>query len=168
MNCRNICAAACLVLAANLNVFCEPAAGAAADRILIEKKAHRMTVYAGGKEIRHYKIAIGRGGPGKKQREGDKLTPEGLYRIDKRNPQSSYHLSLHLTYPNADDIAAAAKAGVNPGSDIMIHGALNGFGWLGRLHTLFDWTLGCVAVTDKEIEELWTLVPDGTEVEIRP
>ena len=168
MSYRNICAAAVLLFFGSLNVWSETAVKDRADRILIEKKAHRMTVYAGGKEIKRYKIAIGRGGMGKKLREGDKLTPEGLYRIDKRNPQSSYHLSLHLTYPNADDIAAAAKAGVDPGSDIMIHGALNGFGWLGRFHTLFDWTLGCVAVTDKEIEELWTLVPDGIEVEIRP
>ena len=168
MRYRIVFAAAALILFGGLDLFCEPASKIQADRILIEKKAHRMTVYAGGKEIKHYKVAIGRGGMGKKMREGDKLTPEGLYRIDKRNPQSSYHLSLHLSYPNADDIAAAARAGENPGGDIMIHGALNGFGWLGRLHTLFDWTLGCVAVTDKEIEELWTLVPDGIEVEIRP
>ena len=160
--------AAVLVVFGSSGAFCEPAAKVLADKIIIEKKAHRLTIYSGGKEIKSYTVAIGRGGMGKKLREGDKLTPEGLYRIDKRNPESSYHLSLHVSYPNADDIAAAARAGVNPGSDIMIHGARNGFGWFGRLHTLFDWTLGCVAVTDREIEELWELVPDGTGVEIRP
>ncbi|MCX5791876.1 MAG: L,D-transpeptidase family protein [Elusimicrobia bacterium] len=139
-----------------------------AYNVVIEKKAHRLTVYSDGKEIKKYKISIGRGGMGKKLREGDKLTPEGSYIIDKRNPESSYHLSLHLSYPNPDDIAAAAKAGVPPGSDIMIHGLMNGFGWLGRLQRLADWTLGCIALTNPEIEELWKLLPDGTPVEIKP
>jgi len=139
-----------------------------AYKVIVEKKAHRLTVYSAGKEIRKYKISVGRGGPGKKLKEGDKLTPEGSYIIDKRNPESSYHLALHVSYPNADDIAAAAKAGVPPGGDIMIHGLANGFGWVGRLHRLKDWTLGCVALTNPEIEELWKLIPDGTPVEIRP
>lgn len=139
-----------------------------ADKILIEKKAHRLTIFASGKEIKRFKIAIGRGGLRKKLQAGDKMTPEGLYHIDNRNPNSGYHLALHISYPNTEDIAAASRAGVNPGGDIMIHGIKNGFGRLGYFHTLFDWTLGCVALRDSEIDELWEMVPDGTEVEIRP
>ena len=146
----------------------EPIAGANGLRIVIEKKAHRMLVYSGGKELARYKISIGRGGLGKKTREGDKLTPEGSYVIDRRNPKSGYHRAMHISYPNKEDLAAAAKAGVAPGGDIMIHGLRNGFGWIGKLHRLVDWTLGCVALTNSEIDDLWALIPDGTPVDILP
>jgi murein L,D-transpeptidase YafK len=85
-----------------------------------------------------------------------------------RNPKSAYHLSLRLSYPNAADVAAAKAKGCPPGGDIMIHGITNGLGWMGRLHRQVDWTLGCIAVTDEEIERIWNLVPDGTPVEITP
>jgi murein L,D-transpeptidase YafK len=81
---------------------------------------------------------------------------------------SQFHLALHLSYPNAKDRARAAKLGVSPGGDIMIHGLPNGYGWVGSKHLLRDWTDGCVAVTDQEIEEIWRLVPNGTTVEIKP
>lgn len=95
-------------------------------------------------------------------------TPEGLYAIDSRNPHSDYHLALHISYPKPDDVARAAARGVSAGSDIMIHGLPNGQGWIGNLHQRKDWTLGCIAVTDEEIEELWRITPDGTPIEIRP
>jgi murein L,D-transpeptidase YafK len=100
--------------------------------------------------------------------ERDARTPEGRYLIDSRNVASAYHKALHISYPNADDRKRAAKLGVSPGGAVMIHGLPNGKGWLGGAHRLYDWTLGCIAVTDQEIDEIWNLVPTGTPVEIRP
>ena len=95
-------------------------------------------------------------------------TPEGFYTIDWRNPESDYHLSLHVSYPSDEDNARAAERRVNAGFDIMIHGITNGGGWIGAFHRLHDWTAGCVALTDEEIEELYRVTPDGTPIEIRP
>ena len=139
-----------------------------ADSILILKKDHILQLLAGGRVIRTYKVALGRGGLAPKEREGDGRTPEGHYVIDARNANSHYHRALHLSYPNADDRARAARQGVSPGGAIMIHGLPNGVAWLGASHLLCDWTLGCIAVTDAEIDEIWDLVPIGTPVEIRP
>lgn len=139
-----------------------------ADKVLIEKQARRLTLLSKGQEIRTYKIALGRKPEGVKEQEGDNKTPEGTYVVDSRNRKSGYHLSLHISYPNDNDKKRAKELGVPPGGDIMIHGMKNGFGWLGRLNTWFDWTKGCIAVTDTEIEEIEQLVPNGTVVEIRP
>src|SRR2546423_15265093 len=95
-------------------------------------------------------------------------TPEGIYKIDSRNPQSSFHLALHISYPSVDDNSRAAARGVSAGSDMMIHGIQNGRGWIGAFRRWKDWTLGCVAVTDKEIDELWRVMAYGTMIEIRP
>lgn len=126
-----------------------------------------MTLLRDGEPLRTYAVAIGRGGLEAKTREGDGLTPEGHYHINGRNPGSGYHLSLRISYPDAKDRAAAAARGESPGGDIMIHGLRNGFGWLGPVQHLVDWTQGCVAVTNEEVEEIWRVVPDGTPVEIR-
>ena len=139
-----------------------------ADRVVIEKAAHRMTLFDGDRAIRSYDIALGHGGLARKTRQGDGRTPEGRYQIDSRNPQSHYHLALHISYPEARDVKAAAALGASPGGDIMIHGLPNGLGAIGSLHRSSDWTAGCIAVTDAEIEEIWRSVPDGTPVEIRP
>lgn len=139
-----------------------------ADSVLILKKDHVMRLLAAGKVISTYKVALGRGGLAPKEREGDARTPEGHYVIDARNAASHYHKALHVSYPNADDRARAAKLGVPPGGAIMIHGLPNGMAWVGSAHRLYDWTLGCIAVTDAEIDEIWNLVPVGTPVEIRP
>jgi murein L,D-transpeptidase YafK len=146
----------------------QPATPPKADSVLIMKKDHVMELMASGKVIRTYKVALGQGGLAPKDRQGDGRTPEGHYQIDARNSASEYHLSLHVSYPNADDRKRAAKLGVAPGGDIMIHGLPNGKGWIGAGHRAYDWTLGCVAVTNEEIEEIWKLVPVGTPVEIRP
>lgn len=139
-----------------------------ADKVLIEKKARRLTLYAKGQQIKVYKVALGRNSEGAKEREGDKKTPEGTYVIDSRNRNSGYHLALHISYPNEQDKKRAKELGVSPGGDIMIHGIRNGLGWIGSFHTWFDWTKGCIAVTNSEIEEIDKLVPNGTVVEIRP
>lgn len=139
----------------------------ASDHILVDKSERRLTLFKSGRILRSYDVALGRGGPGDKEREGDNKVPEGRYRIVGRNPDSAYHLSLRLSYPTPEQAARAQARGADPGSDIMIHGIRNGLGWLGPLHRLANWTQGCIAVTDAEIEEIWTLVPDGATIEIR-
>lgn len=139
-----------------------------ADRVVVEKSARTLQLLKDGKVLKTYRVSLGGAPVGAKQREGDQRTPEGEYRIDYRNPASSYHLALHVSYPAAADTARAQAAGVPAGGDIMIHGAPNGYGWMGRLHLFRDWTAGCVAVTDREIEEIWQAVPDGTPITLRP
>jgi len=140
----------------------------AADRILIEKKERRLTLLSKGKVLKAYQIALGGNPNGPKERQGDNKTPEGTYVIDSRNKNSRYHRSLHISYPNEKDKKRAKELGVSPGGDIMIHGIKNGLSWVGDLHTDVDWTKGCIAVTDEEIDEIDKLVPNGTIVEIRP
>jgi L,D-peptidoglycan transpeptidase YkuD (ErfK/YbiS/YcfS/YnhG family) len=139
-----------------------------ADKILIEKKERLLLLLSRGKVLKTYKIALGGNPNGPKERQGDDKTPEGTYVIDSRNKDSRYHLSLHISYPNEKDKKRAKELGVSPGGDIMIHGIKNGFSWAGDYHTEVDWTKGCIAVTDEEIEEIAKLVPNGTIVEIRP
>ncbi len=146
----------------------QPMSTQKADSVLILKKEHVMELLAGGKVIRTCKVALGRGGLEPKQREGDARTPEGHYIIDAREPASHYHKALHVSYPNAEDRKRAAKLGVPPGGAIMIHGLPNGMDWVGSAHRLYDWTLGCIAVTDEEIDEIWDMVPLNTPVEIPP
>jgi murein L,D-transpeptidase YafK len=109
-----------------------------------------------------------RGAGWPKTRQGDHRTPEGVYVINGRNAQSQFHRSLHISYPNAADRERAHKLGVSPGGDIFIHGLPNGYGLIGAAHRAHDWTDGCIAVTDQEIEEIWKLVDNGTLIEIRP
>ena len=139
-----------------------------ADKVLIEKKERRLTLLSKGEVIKTYKIALGGNPVGPKERQGDNKTPEGTYIIDSRNRDSGYHLSLHISYPNEKDKMRAKELGVSPGGDIMIHGIKNGLSWVGASHAEVDWTKGCIAVTDEEMEEIYKLVPNGTIVEIRP
>ena len=138
------------------------------DRILVEKHLHKLSLVHNGRVIETYTVSLGRNPVGPKTRNGDHKTPEGLYRIDWRNPYSKFHLSLHISYPNAQDSANAHRDGTEPGGDIMIHGLPNRLGWIGRFHRFIDWTDGCIAVTNSEMDQLWRAVPDGTPVEIRP
>ncbi len=139
-----------------------------ADWILVEKKARRLTLFRENKPLKSYDIALGRQPDGPKRFQGDNKTPEGRYKIDFRKRNSDYHRALHISYPSAEDAAIAAKQKRPAGGDIMIHGLPKGMGSLERLHLLRDWTAGCIAVTNAEIEELWRAVPDGTPIEIRP
>ena len=144
------------------------ATGVRADRIVVIKSQRRLELYAGGKLLKTYTVSLGRNPNGPKLREGDKRTPEGLYAVESHNPRSSYHVALKVSYPSDSDQAAAAKRGMAPGSDIMIHGMRNGLGMVGRLHRWMDWTAGCIAVTNPEIDEIYRAVPDGIPIEIRP
>jgi tetratricopeptide (TPR) repeat protein len=139
-----------------------------ADKVLIEKNERRLTLLSKGEVIKTYKIALGGDPVGPKERQGDNKTPEGTYIIDSRNNNSEYHLSLHISYPNEKDKMRAKDLGVTPGGNIMIHGIKNGLTWAGGSHVEVDWTKGCIAVTDEEMEEIYRLVPNGTIVEIRP
>jgi len=141
---------------------------ARADRVVVEKSARRLTLLRDKTPLKSYDVALGSTPIGHKQQEGDGRTPEGLYVIDFKHPRSRFHLALRVSYPDAKDRSNAAKRGVTPGSDIMIHGLPNGLGWLGALHLKRDWTDGCIAVTDKQIEEIWAMVDVGTRVEIKP
>lgn len=143
-------------------------ADALADRIVVRKSARRLELYSGSTLLRAYDISLGPSPVGPKQQEGDGRTPEGTYVIDYRKPDSSFHRALHISYPSAADVSAAAARGVSPGGLIMVHGMRNGLGFIGRAHTLIDWTDGCVAVTNREIEEIWRVVPDGAEIVIEP
>ncbi len=138
------------------------------DWILIEKSAHRMTLFSHGKPIKKYRVALGREPEGRKIAEGDCKTPEGCYIIDYRNENSSFYRALHISYPNEQDRQLAAELGVSPGRDIMIHGLKNGMGRIGKRHLIRDWTLGCIAVTNQEMDEIWRLTQVGTKVEILP
>ena len=142
--------------------------GTTIDRIVVEKSARRLSIFRDANQIKTYRIALGANPVGAKQQEGDMKTPEGIYKIDGRNPQSNFHLALRISYPSDVDDARASARGVSAGSDIMIHGIQNGHGWIGAFHRWKDWTAGCMALTDEEIEELWRVTSDGTTVEIRP
>jgi murein L,D-transpeptidase YafK len=149
-------------------LVCAAAKPRQADKIVIVKSARTMTLLSGNRILKTYKVALGTMPVGPKRIEGDHRTPEGDYVIDSRNSQSRFHLSLHISYPSAADQQRARALGTRPGGDIMIHGLPRSFAYLGALHRQTDWTDGCVAVTNAEIEEIWKLVPVGTKVEIRP
>lgn len=148
--------------------LCVHADGGKADRIVIDKSERLLTLMRNDEPLRHYTVALGGAPKGAKRFEGDQRTPEGLYRIDQRNANSNFHLALRISYPNEADRVRALEAGLDPGGQIMIHGLKNGQGWLGERHRGGDWTDGCIAVTNAEIEEIWSLVDLGTPVEIRP
>lgn len=139
-----------------------------ADSIVIEKRAHRLTLYHQGRPLRSYLVALGAGESGDKRHAGDRRTPEGLYYIDYKNPKSDFHLALHISYPDSLHRARAEALGMSPGGDIEIHGLLNGRGATGAFHRSADWTDGCVAMTDEEIEGVWSTVQVGTPVFIKP
>lgn len=144
------------------------APNAVANLVRVEKAARRLTLLRDTTVLKIYRVALGKAPLGAKSQEGDQRTPEGWYVIDRRKADSDFHRALHISYPNPDEMAQAARRGVEPGGDIMIHGLPNGRGAIGPLHRLRDWTAGCIAVTDPEIEEIWRTVPDGTPIEIRP
>jgi murein L,D-transpeptidase YafK len=138
------------------------------DTIKVYKAKRLLETYYKGKLIKSYKISLGGSPVGHKQEEGDNKTPEGAYVINDKNPNSAYHKNLGISYPNAQDIKAAKKRGKSPGGDIKIHGLPNGMGSIGKAHLLSDWTLGCLALTNEEIDELYDAVPIGTPILIYP
>lgn len=140
----------------------------AIDKIIVEKSKRRLSLYSNDQLIKTYKISLGRNPKGDKEFEGDKKTPEGQYVINDKNPNSGYYKNLGISYPNKHDIEQAEKLGKKPGGQIKIHGLKNGLRWVGKVHLLMDWTAGCIALTNKDIDELYDVVKIGTPIEIKP
>ena len=143
-------------------------ANARADRVIVLKSQRELRLMRNGVLLKSYKISLGGNPVGPKERQGDSRTPEGLYTISGRNPGSRFHLSLRISYPTPEQSERARKGGYSTGGDIFIHGLPNGWGAIGKGHLLKDWTDGCIAVTNPEIEEIWRAVPNGTILEIQP
>jgi murein L,D-transpeptidase YafK len=141
---------------------------AKADQVIVIKGQRTLTLLSRGKTLRTYKVALGGSPVGAKEQQGDHKTPEGHYILDRRNANSRFYKSIHVSYPSKQDDERAARRGVSPGGDIMVHGLPNGFGWLDATHRAMDWTDGCIALTNAEMDEIWNLVPIGTPIEIRP
>ena len=139
-----------------------------ADTVVVVKKERTLTLLSEGKVLKSYKVALGGDPVGPKARQGDHKTPEGIYVLDRRNAHSQFYRSIHISYPSARDATQARKLGVSPGGDVYVHGLPNGYGWIGSRHRLKDWTDGCIAVTNEEMDEIWKAVPDGTRIEIKP
>lgn len=138
------------------------------DKLVVLKGKRVLEVYSGGEVIKTYAVALGGNPLGDKEFEGDKRTPEGTYVIDSKNPGSGYHKNLGISYPNAADRAEAKRKNLDPGGEVKIHGLRNGRGYIGKFHRLMDWTAGCVALTDEEVDELYARVEVGTPIVIKP
>lgn len=138
------------------------------DRLVIEKKKRLLTAFANGKAVRIYRVSLGQAPVGPKRVEGDKKTPEGAYRVDGKNPHSRYYKNLGVSYPNEQDVKNARALGKSPGGAIKIHGLGPEFRHLGKEQWQYDWTLGCIAVTDEEIDELYAHTDVGAVIEILP
>ena len=139
-----------------------------ADKVVVIKSKRLLMFLKEGEIFKAYKIALGKQPTGHKTKAGDHRTPEGRYILDSRNSKSKYYLAIHISYPNETDILNAQKRGVAPGGGIMIHGLPQRLDKVGALHGFLDWTNGCIAVTNSEMEEIWQFVPDGTPIEIKP
>ncbi len=140
--------------------------GTIIDKLVVYKSKHKMEAYANGSLVKTYTIALGFSPNGHKQFEGDGRTPEGTYTINARNAKSAYHKNLGVSYPNAADRTYAETQGKSPGGDIKIHGLRNGRGYIGKFHQWKDWTHGCIAVTNAEIDELFASVKEDAVIEI--
>lgn len=138
------------------------------DKVLVIKSRREMYLLSGHRVVRSYHIALGANPIGDKRRRGDDRTPEGLYTLDFKNPDSAYYKSIHISYPGPRDIARARRTGVDPGGEIMIHGQKNGYRQYTAFTQRFDWTEGCIAVTDRDMDQIWKLVSVGTPIEIDP
>lgn len=138
------------------------------DKLVVYKSKRQLLAYSNGQLVKTYEISLGGQPVGDKEFEGDKKTPEGIYFINDKNPNSGYHKNLGVSYPNEEDIAYARQHNKSPGGEIKLHGLRNHTGFVGKFHRWFDWTLGCMAVTNDEIDELYGAVKVGTEIDIRP
>jgi murein L,D-transpeptidase YafK len=158
---RNILILTLLMLAS----CCE---GRTADLVVVEKSRHLLILFDHGKAFATFHVAFGANPHGHKQEEGDNRTPEGRYMLDLRKENDRYHHAIHISYPNAADRANAKTHGVSPGGDVMVHGQRNGFGWAAFVTQHFDWTHGCIAMSNDDLDKVWDAVPINTPIEIRP
>src|SRR5262249_39609959 len=138
------------------------------DHIVVYKSERKMVLLEQHKEVKSYRISLGEQPVGAKEKEGDHRTPEGSYVLDSRNDHSRFYKAYHISYPAPSDVPRAKKLGARPGGAVMLHGLGKEFAWMGKAHTTYDWTDGCIAVTNEEIDEIWQMVPTGTPIEIKP
>ncbi|HRH60750.1 MAG TPA: L,D-transpeptidase family protein [Chitinophagaceae bacterium] len=139
--------------------------GVIIDKIIVLKSERKLFAYSNGKEVAKYTIAMGEAG--NKMYEGDRKTPEGFYTINLKNPNSNFYKALVISYPNQEDMLRASKLNKPAGGDIEIHGLKNGMGYIGKFHCWINWTNGCIALTNKEMDQLYAHTPAGTPIEIR-
>jgi murein L,D-transpeptidase YafK len=139
-----------------------------ADLVLVEKSKSRLYLMRQGEVFASFRVAFGSNPKGHKQEQGDGRTPEGRYMLDYKNRGSAFYKSIHISYPSAKDRQEAKKHGVDPGGDIMIHGQKNGYGRLSILVQRFNWTNGCIALSDRDMDLVWNAIKPGTPIEIKP
>lgn len=139
-----------------------------ADRVVVEKSRHLLSLYKSNQLLASYNVMFGSNPTGTKQKENDGKTPEGIYVLDFKKSDSRFYKALHISYPNAKDLANAKQQGVNASGDVMIHGQKNGFGWASSIMQKFNWTKGCVALSNQDIDAIWNKVDAGTTIEIKP
>jgi len=139
-----------------------------ADHVLVVKSESTLYLYKGEKVLGVYSVTFGANPKGHKQQQGDERTPEGRYVLDFKKSDSAFYKAIHVSYPNASDTERARKRGVSPGGDIMIHGQKNGFGWASPVVQYFNWTDGCIALSNADMEAVWAAVEAGTPIEIKP
>jgi len=137
------------------------------DKVVVLKLEKKLILFSGVKKVKEYSVVFGDNPKGHKQQEGDERTPEGNYILDYKNSNSSFYKSIHISYPNEEDKKRAKDRGVSPDGDIMIHGQKNGWGWLSPVMQFFNWTDGCIAITNSEMDELWIIIKVGTPIEIK-
>ncbi len=135
---------------------------------MVIKSESKLYLKNNGKTLKIFRVAFGANPKGHKLKKGDERTPEGRYLLDYKNENSAFHKAIHISYPNEKDKRRAKELGVKPGGQIMIHGQKNGYGWLSFIIQLFNWTDGCIALSDSDMDELWELVDVGTPIEIKP
>lgn len=136
--------------------------------VRVVKTEHKLQLMSGETLVRQFHVVFGANPIGHKLRQGDERTPEGIYTLDYKKPDSAFHKAIHISYPNAKDIADANSRGEKPGGQIMIHGQKNGWGWLSFISQRFNWTNGCIALSDPDMDVVWALVKVGTPIEILP
>ena len=139
-----------------------------ADHVVVVKSQRILYLYTHQQIIATYHVTFGGNPIGHKQQAADGRTPEGHYLLDTKNAHSAYYKSLHVSYPNQQDIAAARQRGVSAGGDIMIHGQKNGYSWAGWVVQRFNWTKGCIALSNADMDKVWDAVDAGTPIEIKP
>ena len=139
-----------------------------ADRVVVRKGERKLQLLRNGVALRTFRVALGLRPDGHKQFEGDFRTPEGVYRLTRRNPNSEYFLSIQVDYPNAQDVARARRQGLRPGGSIMIHGQPNVPKKSRDYYSNVDWTEGCIAVSNSDMVEIWLMTPPDTPIEILP
>lgn len=138
------------------------------DFVRVVKSERKLMLFSGGQVVREFRIALGGNPAGHKQEEGDQRTPEGSYILDYKKSDSAFYKAVHISYPNVHDLAAAKQRGVRPGGQIMIHGQKNAGGRWAFLSEFVDWTKGCIALKNEEMDVLWNLIAEGTKIEILP